>query len=87
MQYRVNLDDVKSLMINTTEALEVNLSKDDGILKFDVFINPMMIDENFNLLENRINNIEAHLKLKYDGEIRNLQSKIENIEKNIYGKR
>lgn len=87
MKYEINIKDYDKIVIDSIDTIEVSTDKNSSTINIKNIINPYKINENFNELDSRLNAIESHLKLKHDGEIRNIKSKIDKLEGDFYGKR
>ena len=87
MKYEMNIKDYDKIVIDSIDTIEVSVDNNSSTINIKNIINPYKINENFNELDSRLNAIESHLKLKYDGEIRNIKSKIDKLEGEFYGKR
>ena len=70
MKYEINIKDYDKIVIDSIDTIEVSVDNNSSTINIKNIINPYKINENFNELDSRLNAIESHLKLKYDGEIK-----------------
>lgn len=73
--------EINNLLIeNNTNLVSVSFNEKENKVIISQIMNPEIIDLNFNELENRINNLESEIRLRYRGELMALKSKVEKLE-------
>lgn len=77
----IDFKKINSIEINSYNTNKISLSEDGTKLIITSLINPSIIDNNFNELSDRITNIESIIKLKINGMLNNLISRVDKIEK------
>lgn len=81
MSKSFNIKELKVILEND-DVIDFSYDEQKGELIIYQIMNPKIIDDNFNELESRIENLETSLRLRYLGELNNLKSRIEKLEKN-----
>lgn len=74
------INNIRNIDVESSNALSVHFDEDESTLIIRSNINTTIIDSNFNELDKRLSNIEAQLKLRFQGEINVLRTKIEKLE-------
>lgn len=82
MRKTFNINDL-NIILENDDLIDFEYDKESNTLSIFQIMNPRIIDLNFNELEKRIENLESQLKLRYLGELNNLKSKVEKLEKNV----
>lgn len=82
MRKTFNINDL-NIILENDDLIDFEYDKESNTLSIFQIMNPRIIDLNFNELEKRIENLESQLKLRYLGELNNLKSKVERLEKNV----
>lgn len=77
----IDFKKINSIEINSYNTNKISLSEDGTKLIINSLINPSIIDNNFNELSDRMTNIESIIKLKINGMLNNLISRVDKIEK------
>ena len=81
MSKSFNIKELKVILEND-DVIDFSYDEQKGELIIYQIMNPKIIDSNFNELESRIENLETSLRLRYLGELNNLKSRVEKLEKN-----
>lgn len=77
---RIATEKIKNIDIKDENSLIVDFNEEDSTLIIKSAINPSIIDINFDELDNRLSNIEAQIKLRFQGEINVLKERINKLE-------
>lgn len=81
MSKSFNIKELKVILEND-DVIDFSYDEQKEELIIYQIMNPKIIDSNFNELESRIENLETSLRLRYLGELNNLKSRVEKLEKN-----
>lgn len=81
MKQEIDLENIDKLIIESIDTIEVGINNDDKTATINLLLNPYHINGNFKELDERLAAIESQLKLRYYGELNNIKSKIENLER------
>jgi len=81
MSKSFNIKELKVILEND-DVIDFSYDEQKEELIMYQIMNPKIIDSNFNELESRIENLETSLRLRYLGELNNLKSRVEKLEKN-----
>ena len=76
----IDIDDIKRFEVDSNSLYAV---KEGDSLKLYSNVNASIIDSNFSELDERISNIEAQNRLRFDGELVRLKNEIEELKSRI----
>lgn len=76
----IDIDDIKRFEVDSNSLYAV---KEGDSLKLYSNVNASIIDSNFYELDERISNIEAQNRLRFDGELARLKNEIEELKSRI----
>lgn len=76
----IDIDDIKKFEVDSNSLYAV---KEGDSLKLYSNVNASIIDSNFYELDERISNIEAQNRLRFDGEVARLKNEIEELKSRI----
>ena len=82
----VKLQDVETIVIENDNVSNFIVSEDGKTLSIMSNIKPEIIDANFNELDKRLSDLEATMKMRVLGQISNLTSKIEKLNRKTTAK-
>lgn len=76
----IDIDNIKRFEVDSNSLYAV---KEGDSLKLYSNVNASIIDSNFSELDERISNIEAQNRLRFDGELVRLKNEIEELKSRI----
>lgn len=76
----IDIDNIKKFEVDSNSLYAV---KEGDSLKLYSNVNASIIDSNFYELDERISNIEAQYRLRFDGELARLKNEIEELKSRI----
>lgn len=76
----IDIDNIKRFEVDSNSLYAV---KEGDSLKLYSNVNASIIDSNFSELDERISNIEAQNRLRFDGELARLKNEIEELKSRI----
>lgn len=76
----IDIDNIKKFEVDSNSLYAV---KEGDSLKLYSNVNASIIDSNFYELDERISNIEAQNRLRFDGEVARLKNEIEELKSRI----